>query len=114
MEQHCAHTTVFIKISYENRHMQSNFFKNYVTAEANNFHTARLKKAQTIHIIIPETQKIFKKRELFEIEEEGQVWWVIHQGRPRPLWALLGPLNPRPLPSPLPLQWPDPDPGLDG
>ncbi len=53
----------------------------------------------------------FKNQAL--VEKQDHVRAVIHQGRPRPLLALLWPLNPRPLPSPLPLAVPEPDPEVD-
>jgi hypothetical protein len=50
----------------------------------------------------------------FLFRDTGYLWAEIHHGRPRPLLALLGPLNPLPLLSPLPRAVPVPDPEVDG
>ncbi len=50
----------------------------------------------------------------FLFRDTGYLWAEIHHGRPQPLLALLGPLNPLPLLSPLPRAVPGPDPEVDG
>ncbi len=112
MEQHCAHTTILVKkdCSVRDRHQKWNLHLPY--------RKDKKKRRQSDIKKITFQSKIFlwlkTQYSFFLFRDTGYLWAEIHHGRPRPLLALLGPLNPLPLLSPLPRAVPGPDPEVDG